>query len=308
LFISGGSVGDPEGDEDWIYLLGRQGTNITVSGGEILNMTSWGDVLMLGTEFFLDGLPLAGLAGPGDSVVLDNRSEGNVTGKLLDGSPVNYVFSTPSDFSIEREGPPGDLRLTLALPLNEGCDFEADGNCELADLELLVDAFGSNTAVFDLNGSGNVDEVDISLWLTGAGVKNLGRPYLTGDTNLDGYVNATDLNVVGINWQSPGMNWQDGDFNGDRSVNAGDLNLLGSNWQQPFAAAAPVAIPEPSGFILAIVAMVGLRSRRKMQTAFSVNPSRDGVYSVGRTGGFEPAVRRVGGVRTWDKPPIDYCP
>jgi hypothetical protein len=60
-----------------------------------------------------------------------------------------------------------------------------------------------------------------------------------GDANLDGKVNATDLNQVGINWQSAaGVGWANGDFSGDDQVNAADLNLLGINWRSGEAAAA----------------------------------------------------------------------
>ena len=61
-----------------------------------------------------------------------------------------------------------------------------------------------------------------------------------GDANLDGAVNAADLNVVGLNWLKTGcVSWSDGDFNGDNQVNPADLNIIGLNWAT--AAAAPAA-------------------------------------------------------------------
>jgi hypothetical protein len=52
-----------------------------------------------------------------------------------------------------------------------------------------------------------------------------------GDTNLDGTVDAIDLNRVGRNWQRAGdLGWSDGDVNCDHVVDDRDLNLIASNW------------------------------------------------------------------------------
>jgi hypothetical protein len=48
-----------------------------------------------------------------------------------------------------------------------------------------------------------------------------------GDVDLNGVVDAADLNTLGINWYQEGKGWADGDFNGDGIVNASDLNDLG---------------------------------------------------------------------------------
>ena len=61
-----------------------------------------------------------------------------------------------------------------------------------------------------------------------------------GDANLDGRVDAQDLNVLGINWRRTGdcLRWSNGDFNSDRFVDAADLNVVGINWRKGVAAAA----------------------------------------------------------------------
>lgn len=53
-----------------------------------------------------------------------------------------------------------------------------------------------------------------------------------GDANLARNVNASDLNVVGINWLKDIAfdHWGLGDFNGDGVVDALELNELGQNW------------------------------------------------------------------------------
>ena len=89
-----------------------------------------------------------------------------------------------------------------------------------------------------------------------------------GDANSDGKVDATDLNVVAINWQQMVANGPaSGDFNSDGKVDATDLNALALNWQfgvgeddgslvsfDEASAAALATIPEPTvASILAVV-------------------------------------------------------
>lgn len=141
------------------------------------------------------------------------------------------------------------------------CDFDNSSLCDLADIDALLDAVGTNNADFDLDNDGTVGEGDIEAWLTSAGSENLGRPYLNGDATLDGTVDASDLNVVGINWQSSTANsWAEGDFTGDKNVNAQDLNVLGVNWQQSAPLAS--AVPEPSGMVIALCGLLFLWRRK----------------------------------------------
>ena len=48
---------------------------------------------------------------------------------------------------------------------------------------------------------------------------------LEGDANLDGKVNAIDLNIIGSHWQQSVGGWMFRDLNGDEIVDAQDLNL-----------------------------------------------------------------------------------
>jgi hypothetical protein len=74
---------------------------------------------------------------------------------------------------------------------------------------------------------------------------------LLGDANLDGTVNAADLNDLGLSWLGNQATWSTGDFTGDGTVNAQDLNKLALNWQQSVPQVA--SVPEPSSTILSIV-------------------------------------------------------
>jgi hypothetical protein len=74
-----------------------------------------------------------------------------------------------------------------------------------ADVDLLVNAIinGGNDVAFDLNGDSFVNTADLTKWLADAATENgFAGPYLPGDANVDGTVDAADLNLVGINWQA----------------------------------------------------------------------------------------------------------
>ena len=129
-------------------------------------------------------------------------------------------------------------------------DFDKNGKIDVVDIDLLMNeiAAGTNSASFDLSGDGNVNDADRDLWLKDAAAANgLAGPYLLGDSNLDRQVNATDLNVLGLSWQSDTNDWSQGNFTGG-GANAADLNVVGLNWQRSVAQAAPV--PEPSSGLM----------------------------------------------------------
>ncbi len=100
---------------------------------------------------------------------------------------------------------------------------------------------------------GLVSDLDLEQWLQGAATFNgFAAPYLFGDANLDGTVNATDLNALALNWQNNISSWGGGDFTADGVVNAGDLNKLALSWRESIPTAA-VAVPEPG-----CLAMLGI--------------------------------------------------
>ena len=108
----------------------------------------------------------------------------------------------------------------------EDTDFTGDGMTSVGDVDRLLDAIqqAADHSFFDVNRDGAVDEADLSALLATIGS-------LPGDANLDGSVNALDLNEIGLHWQQPRcMTWSDGDFTGDGMVNATDLNVIGLNW------------------------------------------------------------------------------
>jgi hypothetical protein len=113
-------------------------------------------------------------------------------------------------------------------------DFDGDGQLDCADVDALVAAIvaADNPAAFDLTGDAVVNSADLDVWLTLAGNENLAssESYVAGDANLDGKVDASDLNVIGVNWLQSVNGWCHGDFTADGVVNANDLNQLGLHW------------------------------------------------------------------------------
>jgi hypothetical protein len=149
-------------------------------------------------------------------------------------------------------------------------DYDDDGTLGLPDIDILVGeiAAGNTVASLDLNQDGEVNSLDVESWLSIAGNENLGegRSYLAGDADLNGVVEAADLNQVGINWLKDVRAWSAGDFNADGTVGAPDLNVLGINWQQSAVAASTAAVPEPNGCLLVVMgSLLLLRNHRRSQ-------------------------------------------
>ncbi|HEY7090322.1 MAG TPA: endonuclease/exonuclease/phosphatase family protein [Tepidisphaeraceae bacterium] len=98
-----------------------------------------------------------------------------------------------------------------------------------------------------------------------------------GDANLDGVVDAADLGLLAMHWQTSGV-WTDGDFNYSGFVDVNDLSLLASNWQAGIgtplssplgdalaALGLPPPVPEPSSISL-IALTAALASPRRRRT------------------------------------------
>ena len=129
-------------------------------------------------------------------------------------------------------------------------DTNQDGIVDSTDIDALFNAINTNdnSDVFDVDNSGEVNSDDVTHL-----VENILGTFM-GDTNLDGAIDVTDLNQVGIHWQQlSGATWATGDLTGDGAVTAADLGLIGLNWQRgiglgaaartPRAALAASAIP-----------------------------------------------------------------
>jgi autotransporter-associated beta strand protein len=103
----------------------------------------------------------------------------------------------------------------------------------------------------------------------------------SGDSNLDGKVDVTDLGNLALAWNTGGTKeWRQGDFNYDGATNVTDLYQLALNWQQGVTGGAlgpdlnlllasfglPTNVPEPTSIGLlgmGLAGALGARRRRK---------------------------------------------
>ena len=173
-------------------------------------------------------------------------------------------------FSTFRDGMSTDLWQATWIPETIG-DFSGDGNVDTTDVDMLVGEIVGDTHEmwYDLNNDTVVDATDLDRWLLDAARHNgFTQAYLTGDANLDGSVDSTDLNELALSWQQNVTQWSLGDFTADGIVNSGDLNALALNWQRSVGMASPASqIPEPSSFLLAVFGLAlvwrgGFRGKR----------------------------------------------
>ncbi len=124
------------------------------------------------------------------------------------------------------------------LWLNDGSGHFTDSGQDLSS--------GPNTSgavsLGDTDSDGDLDAIVGKLGGPNEIWRNLGLPPgLPGDANLDGRVDAQDLNIIALNWRGTEKTWAEGDFTRDGNVDAADLNALALNWQSGVTAQALAA-------------------------------------------------------------------
>jgi hypothetical protein len=87
-----------------------------------------------------------------------------------------------------------------------------------------------------------------------------GNPYLYGDANLDGFVDGSDFIDWNNNHFSSTAEWCAGDFNADGLVDGLDFIIWNDN--RFTAADGFQAVPEPTGFVWALLGMMVLLKRK----------------------------------------------
>ena len=111
----GGTVNIAGGTVDSAIELGPGGM-VNISGGALdvsFNARNGSTLNIFGTEFLLDGLPIAGLDDVGDSVILTGRDGAMLQATLRDGKSFDFPVST------DRFHADATLRLILAEPVPE---------------------------------------------------------------------------------------------------------------------------------------------------------------------------------------------
>jgi probable HAF family extracellular repeat protein len=111
-------------------------------------------------------------------------------------------------------------------------------------------------------------------WIAGGGYNGDGRthalllkPALSGDANLDGVVDISDLTRLLTNYDKTGMAWAQGDFDDSGTVDIADLSVLLTNFDKTASSSSPVvtSVPEPASAVLIVAGVLGLLAyaRRK---------------------------------------------
>ena len=166
-----------------------------------------------------------------------------------------------------QEDPDSNFGWVMLPQGTNGVDYlSAEGvNLETGDLAVApwIDFFLSSGPDFDCNGDGVIDITDANCTTIeelDEFLAALDIPSLRGDANGDGTVNVQDFLVLSRNFNS-GTQYTEGDFNLDGSVNVQDFLVISRNFNKSGVAAA--AVPEPTGFILGLFALVGLTLRRR---------------------------------------------
>ena len=169
----------------------------------------------------------------------------------------------------------GAVELQNAAPQLAPGDFNNDNQLDCADVDALVAAtlVGNNPPEFDLTGDNAVDKTDLDAWLALAGSTNLvsGAAYLPGDSDLNGRVDALDLNEFALNWRQDATGWCPGDFTADGRVDAFDLNMLSLNWHKDVSRQAAATRAPRAPLANRVVTAIAAASREStVLTAASV--------------------------------------
>lgn len=143
-------------------------------------------------------------------------------------------------------------------------DFDGSGVLDAADIDLLsADVRAeSNTASFDLNGDGAVNDQDRFRW-----IEELANTFV-GDSNLDGEFNSSDFVAVFTGGEyedgvAGNSTWATGDWNGDSEFDSSDFVMaFTSGGYELGPKPGTENVPEPTSLSLLLIATAFLVKRR----------------------------------------------
>jgi phospholipase/lecithinase/hemolysin len=191
----------------------------------------------------------------------DCQGSGNPNPVDIDPNPEKFAFWDEAHLTGRMNELMGMSALRLIKHPAFAGDLNLNGDVDVQDVDGLVAAIVRGTTddtFFDLSDDGIVDTADLMSWLADAAeLDGFNQPYQLGDANLDGTVDAEDLNSLGLNWRQSVATWSGGDFTADGIVNSPDLNALALNWRQsiPMASAISVPVPEPTTLLLTVAGL-----------------------------------------------------
>lgn len=223
-----------------------------------------------GTEFGFGGARSANVGDLGEDEWFELFTTGSFVPEAAASVRIKAVFAQPAT----NDGGAAwfdDLSLNILPVAGLLCDADMDQDCDIADIDLLYDAFGT-TGALDLDASGTIDAGDIDSWLTEASDESnpaksdANHEYRNGDVNLDGAVNSTDLGIL-LNafGDGSGLKFGGGNLNSDLTIDSIDLGILLNNFGHDSLSTAAVAVPEPTAAAMILFGLFGLvaSSRRR---------------------------------------------
>lgn len=182
----------------------------------------------------------------------------------LTGAFESVVFPSFNGLTFDLMQSPDSISLHVVPNIG---DFNRDDVFDSADADILTRGIAADTSnpELDITADGSVNSSDLARWLSLAARKNgFLEPYLLGDTDLDGVVNFQDFVNFNNNWQATHLAtgatvaWSSGDFDGNGVVEFADFVSQNNNWQRAIAPAAATLVPEPSTFVVAMLAALRL--------------------------------------------------
>ena len=226
-------------------LTGSSHTEITVGGNAMIGN---GNLLVT----FSDYTPVGG-------ETYNLISAGTVEGTFLDATLPTLADGLTWDLAV-------DANSVVLSILGGGLigDFNSNGVLDIEDIDMLTveSASGANNGKFDLNGDGNVNGVDVSIW-----AKDLANTWI-GDSDLDGEFNSGDFVQVFSRAkfeQDVDAVWSDGDWNGDGRFGSSDFVNAFADAGYEKGPRPTQAVPEPAPFagIVLVTLLAAPRMRRR---------------------------------------------
>ena len=238
------AVGDEQGPG--VGTLEITGGDVAVGAGGIVSF----DLAGLGAGTGHDELIVDRFAFIGDESTLEVALAGGFTPQLgqtftliTTGEGVLGTFthtSLPAGYSWDVDYLPNSVRIEVT-GLGLLGDFNGDGTLDCVDANLMSNAVANNLqdASYDLDGDGQVDQDDLTMWIEDI------KGTLIGDADLNGVVDGQDYILWNQNKFTATSDWCRGDFNGDGLVDGQDFIAWNGN---KFTSADGVAtVPEPRG-------------------------------------------------------------
>ncbi len=181
-----------------------------------------------------------------------------------DWAQATTVSGSEEDGNLFHAGNWGKLQFVSGGKPN---DFNGDGNLNVSDIDLLMQAIRTNSsdAKFDVDKNGTVGGDDLVAYVEGPSTL---KTYI-GDANLDGVFNSADFVTVFAAGQyedaaAANSTWGTGDWNADGEFSSADLVSAfqrGGYEQGPRAAVS--AVPEPSTAAIGVVVAAWISRRRR---------------------------------------------